>query len=240
MRRRSMFFMCLAMAFPLIAGEAWYFLPNYGQDVRGVETPRRGEGRFFETVPEPARRLLQPDGGLSFDRREKVAWRKAWFPHSGFARMMPEKNVFGWYGHEFGIPAGLAGLDLWLDLGIVDDADETFVNGVMVGKTGVVPGGSVWQEDRLYRVPSAGLNVYGDNFIAVHVWSSRMYLMYKPSGTEVISPSWVPIKKIQWSCHGAANFVTNEWLLSMNSRGSVENIIDAVIHPNWEKIVMNH
>ena len=48
------------------------------------------------------------------------------------------------------------------------------------------------------------------------------------------------IKKIQWSCHGAANFVTNEWLLSMNSRGSVENIIDAVIHPNWEKIVMNH
>ncbi|MBR6075372.1 MAG: hypothetical protein IKP87_08710, partial [Victivallales bacterium] len=28
------------MAFPLIAGEAWYFLPNYGQDVRGVETPQ--------------------------------------------------------------------------------------------------------------------------------------------------------------------------------------------------------
>ena len=40
MRRRSMFFMCLAMAFPLIAGEAWYFLPNYGQDVCGVETPQ--------------------------------------------------------------------------------------------------------------------------------------------------------------------------------------------------------
>ena len=187
MRRRSMFFMCLAMAFPLIAGEAWYFLPNYGQDVRGVETSHRGEGRFYEAVPEPAWRLLQPDGGLSFDRREKVAWRKVWFPHGGFARMMPEKNVFGWYGHEFGIPAGLAGLDLWLDLGIVDDADETFVNGVMVGKTGVVPGGSVWQEDRLFRVPSAKLNFHGDNFIAVHVWSSRMYLMYKPSGTEVIS-----------------------------------------------------
>ena len=36
---------------------------------------------------------------------------------------------------------------------------------------------------------------------------------------------------MSWRSH----FVTNEWLLSMNSRGSVENIIDAVIHPNWEK-----
>ena len=163
--------MCVAMAFPLIAGEAWYFLPNYGQDVRGVETPHRGEGRFFESLPEPARHLLQPDGGLSFDRREKVAWRKAWFPHSGFARMMPDNNVFGWYGCEFSIPAILAGLDLWLDLGIVDDADETFVNGAMVGRTGAVPGGSAWQEDRLYRVPFTRLNLYGDNFMAVHVWS---------------------------------------------------------------------
>lgn len=92
--------------------------------------------------------------------------------------------------------------------------------------------------DMAVDTPSCPLRNY--DIEATHEFHAEMYLMYKLSGTEVISPSWVPIKKIQWSCHGAANFVTNEWLLSMNSRGSVENIIDAVIHPNWEKIVMNH
>ena len=50
MGRWNIFSACVAMAFPLIAGEAWYFLPNYGQDVRGVETLRRKVGDAIKQI----------------------------------------------------------------------------------------------------------------------------------------------------------------------------------------------
>ncbi|MBR4418102.1 MAG: hypothetical protein IKS67_15085, partial [Victivallales bacterium] len=62
------------------------------------------------------------------------------------------------------------GVDMLADLGIIDDADETFVNSHRVGGLGKVPDGSAWQKDRLYRI-SAGLLADGDNLLAVHVWS---------------------------------------------------------------------
>ena len=65
----------------------WYFLPNFGEDVRGVE--RVAAGRFHETIPGVAERLLSPDGGLSPDQREQVRWHVAAFPHRGFVDMMP-------------------------------------------------------------------------------------------------------------------------------------------------------
>lgn len=62
------------------------------------------------------------------------------------------------------------GWDVIVDLGIIDDADETFMNGTRVGGMGRVPDGSAWQSDRLYRVPGHLLNRYF-NYLAVHVWS---------------------------------------------------------------------
>ncbi|MBR6058454.1 MAG: hypothetical protein IKP58_09840 [Victivallales bacterium] len=160
---------CL-LALRATAGVApWYFLPNFGEDIRGVE--RVAAGRFHETIPGVAERLLSPDGGLSSDQREQVRWHEARFPHRGFVDMMPQQKAFGWYAHAFGVPQQFTGLDLLLDLGIIDDADETFVNGVRVGGLGKVPGGSAWQADRLYRLPSSKINYFGDNLAAVHVWS---------------------------------------------------------------------
>ena len=160
---------CL-LALRATAGVApWYFLPNFGEDIRGVE--RVAAGRFHETIPGVAERLLSPDGGLSPDQREQVRWHEAAFPHRGFVDMMPQQKAFGWYAHAFGVPQQFTGLDLLLDLGIIDDADETFVNGVRVGGLGKVPGGSAWQADRLYRIPASKINCFGDNLAAVHVWS---------------------------------------------------------------------
>ena len=160
---------CL-LALRATAGVApWYFLPNFGEDIRGVE--RVAAGRFHETIPSVAERLLSPDGGLSPDQREQVRWHEATFPHRGFVDMMPQQKAFGWYAHAFGVPQQFAGMDLLLDLGIIDDADETFVNGRRVGGLGKVPGGSAWQTDRLYRVPASSVNAFGDNLLAVHVWS---------------------------------------------------------------------
>ena len=135
----------------------WYFLPTFGHDVRWVQGFADG---YFATartpppLPPQTRFLLFADSGLTAAERRLVHWHEVEFPHGDFMRIMPGRDVFGWYVHAFDIPKWLSGLDVVMDLGVIDDADETFVNGTFVGSTGRVPGGSVWQKDRRYRVPA--------------------------------------------------------------------------------------
>ena len=137
-----------------LSGEAilacqWHFLPTFHEAVRGVEMEAVGEGGFFAALPTPARRLLAEGTPLTEAQRKELRWRPASFPHRDFVRLMPKNKVHGWYGCLFDVPQELAGRDLLLDLGVIDDADETYLNGFRIGGMGAVPGGSAWQSDRL-------------------------------------------------------------------------------------------
>ena len=149
----------------LVKAAPWYFLPTFGHDVRWVQgfadgyfatasTPPPHRAGTPTGLPPQARFLLFADSGLTATERRLVHWHEVEFPHEDFMRIMPGRDVFGWYVHAFDIPKWLSGLDVVMDLGVIDDADETFVNGTFVGSTGRVPGGSVWQKDRRYRVPA--------------------------------------------------------------------------------------
>ena len=58
-----------------------------------------------------------------------------------------------------------------MDLGVIDDADETYLNGTSIGFTGSIPKRSAWQKDRLYRVPAEKVKP-ARNYLAVQVWSN--------------------------------------------------------------------
>ncbi|MBQ9367724.1 MAG: hypothetical protein IJT83_08080 [Victivallales bacterium] len=148
----------------------WHFLPTFQEAVRGVEAEAVGERDFFASLPTSARRLLAEGTPLTEAQRKELHWRPASFPHRDFVRLMPENKVHGWYGCLFDVPPELAGRDLLLDLGIIDDADETYLNGSRIGGTGTVPGGSAWQSDRLYRISAERVKSQR-NYLAVHVWS---------------------------------------------------------------------
>ncbi len=160
----------LAAALLATAREAWHFLPTFNHDIRGIEARPAKDKSFSETIPASTQKLLKPDSGLTEKQRKEIHWHPTSFPHQDFVRLMPERRVFGWYGCQFDVPEALAGMDVLVDLGIIDDSDETFLNGRLVGKTGKVPDGSAWQADRLYRVP-AELLESERNYLAVHVWS---------------------------------------------------------------------
>lgn len=83
---------------------------------------------------------------------------------------MPEHHVFGWYVHPFKWPPIFHGLDANIRLGVIDDADETYVNGTLIGKSGVISGSSAWQQERHYLLPSANISPHS-NLLACHVWS---------------------------------------------------------------------
>lgn len=73
----------------------------------------------------------------------------------------------GWYRYAVNIPADWAGKELKLSLGAVDDCDETFFNGSMIGSTGTNVE-NYWAVPRNYKVPG-NLVKAGRNVIAVRV-----------------------------------------------------------------------
>jgi len=67
-----------------------------------------------------------------------------------------------WFRRTVDLPAGWAAEDLTLYLGAIDDADSTWVNGVLVGHT------NSYNTERVYTVPASALRP-GRNVISVRV-----------------------------------------------------------------------
>ena len=116
---------------------------------------------------------------------------------------------FAWYRTRFQLPkqgdAKTDRRDLFLELGKIADADETFVNGVRVGQTGELSLGGRGdpQAYRRYRVPSETLNWGGENVVAVRVlgsggiWSvrrSRPPRIWVAEG----APRWWTVVVVNW------------------------------------------
>ncbi len=87
---------------------------------------------------------------------------------------------FAWYRIHAVIPSSMKkGVTdkILLDIGPVDDVDETYLNGHFVGKTGTTPFDpegyqGEWQVPRKYIVPASWVNWDGENVIAVRVYNS--------------------------------------------------------------------
>ena len=115
----------------------------------------------------------------------------------------PDYDGDAWYRTRFTLPAApdarqLAALHL--DLGKVDDVDETFVNGVRIGGT------SGWRSYRRYAVPAAALNWGGENVLAVHVTDSGgpgglwSVTRDRPASTWIVegAPRWWTLALVNW------------------------------------------
>ena len=147
----------------------WLFLPTFQHTVRGIE--KLDASCLHDHVPAPTD-VKPPLTSLTFTPRQlsNLHWHRVTFPHSDFVQLMPEHHVFGWYVHPFKWPPIFHGLDANIRLGVTDDADETYVNGTLIGKSGVISGSSAWQQERHYLLPSANISPHS-NLLACHVWS---------------------------------------------------------------------
>ena len=94
---------------------------------------------------------------------------------------------FAWYRVAVNVPESWNGEPLQLDLGRIDDADETFFNGTRIGGMGGLRagGGTAWNQERTYAVPAELVKPGEWNRISVRVldtggnggiWSGRQVL----------------------------------------------------------------
>jgi hypothetical protein len=116
---------------------------------------------------------------------------------------------FAWYRTRFELPKPSDGKterrNVFLELGKIADADETFVNGVKVGQTGDLSQGGRGEAQayRRYRVPTETLNWGGENVVAVRVlgsggiWSVRRG---RPPRAWVAegAPRWWTVVIVNW------------------------------------------
>ncbi|MEM7789163.1 MAG: beta galactosidase jelly roll domain-containing protein [Bacteroidota bacterium] len=108
----------------------------------------------------------EPDADVS-------RWDSLRVPAMWDAQGYNDYDGFAWYRTTVALGPEAARQDLVLVLGTIDDLDQTFVNGVEVGRTGDLDGmeveGTEWLVERAYPVPE-GLLRAGDNTVAVRVF----------------------------------------------------------------------
>jgi beta-galactosidase len=127
------------------------------------------------------------EGEWKFSKGDNMQWKEpgfndrswqivelpsTWDDHSNYTT----DNVYGWYRRELVVPPDLKGKDIYINVGKIDDADETYFNGVKVGGMGSFPPDytSAWDIFRYYKVPGDIINYGGKNTIAVRVFDGIM------------------------------------------------------------------
>jgi len=134
--------------------------------------PALVSGTDVFTIAGPWRFRTGDDARYGAREYDEEAWETIPVPERWERAGHPGYDGFAWYRCRFSLPVAAAGRTAYLELGKIDDVDETFVNGVEVGQTGAFPPGyrSERQAFRRYRVPADALNWGGDNVLAVRVY----------------------------------------------------------------------
>ncbi len=164
--------------------ESWVSLDRL-QNVMGFESHAKrlfatgfDEGKINQLYEDERAEWMQEifgnDHGLEQGNIDKALWAAADFDDTGWSQTtQPEiwngelKDFDGiaWMRRVVEVPAALAGKDLKLELGAIDDEDITYWNGQRVGMT------AGWNKNRNYTVP-AKLVKAGKNVLTVRVYDT--------------------------------------------------------------------
>ena len=131
--------------------------------------PERVQSVYEESLAEWERQFLTKDQGLrNADIRspkwnaETDGWQTMSLPALWEGQGLPGFDGVAWFRRVVDVPADLAGKDLKLNLGMIDDEDKTYWNGEMVAE------GSGFNQQRQYTVPGRLVKA-GQNVILVRV-----------------------------------------------------------------------
>lgn len=116
-----------------------------------------------------------------FSFGDNPAWSAPDFEDKGWmqqqlAKSYTKDSSYAWYRIRITIPSSLKTKDsrgLKLMLGKIDDADQTWFNGQLIGRTGSFPPAyeTQWEKQRLYIIPENLVQWDKENVIAVRIYN---------------------------------------------------------------------
>ena len=103
-------------------------------------------------------------------------WNEIFVPSAWEDEGYPGYDGYAWYRKHFRLPAGTEKKVLYLRLGCADDVSEVYLNGELIGITGSFPPDFItaYNTEIVLSIPQNGLNVSGDNVIAVRVYDDGL------------------------------------------------------------------
>lgn len=112
------------------------------------------------------------DGDWAAPNYNDSDWDEIKVPDSWENQGYDDYNGYAWYRKTFKWDKFEMNIPLFLLIGNIDDADEVYLNGEFLGKTGAFPPNFVskWGEQRVYRIPTGKLRNNVTNTIAVRVY----------------------------------------------------------------------
>lgn len=131
--------------------------------------------------------LINLSGFWKFHSSDSLVWASPDFDDADWDSLLvpcfwehqgyPKLNGFAWYRKNIYLPDTYSSLELMLVAGKINDIDEIYFNGVLIGKTGSVHplvseinGLSTWRIERFYEIPSKLIKWNEQNVIAVRVY----------------------------------------------------------------------
>jgi hypothetical protein len=109
---------------------------------------------------------------LKFDDRN---WDKIRVPSRWEEAGYPGYDGYAWYRKRFFLPGDLQNNELILQLGRIDDVDQVYLNGELIGFTGIFPPlfRSAFDMQREYVLPAKLLKWNQENVLAVRVFDEK-------------------------------------------------------------------
>lgn len=103
-------------------------------------------------------------------------WDKIWVPSAWENQGYYGYDGYAWYRTSFVMPERAKYRNLVLRLGNIDDVDEVYFNGKLIGRTGSFPPGykTAYYADRRYVIPASYVNFGQQNIIAVRVFDAEL------------------------------------------------------------------
>ncbi len=127
---------------------------------------------FSQTIPFESSWRFKPGDDSTYSRSEcnDAAWELIKVPSSFETQGYPNLDGYVWYRVHFKVPKNLKNAQYYVLPGKIDDVDATYLNGVLIGRTGKFPpdAASEWNTQRAYKVP-AGL-LKEQNVLAIRVF----------------------------------------------------------------------
>lgn len=107
-------------------------------------------------------------------------WEKIDVPSNWESEGYEDYDGYAWYRLEFTLPQNLSSDDLYLSLGKIDDIDDVYLNGELIGnvydlKKSTFYRGSGWEYSarRIYKIKEGLLKKTGTNTLAVRVYDGQ-------------------------------------------------------------------
>lgn len=103
-------------------------------------------------------------------------WEKVYVPSSWENQGFHGYDGYAWYRTTFQLESGFSSNDLYLVLGYVDDVDQTFINGKLIGISGGFPPNyrTAYNAFRKYYISQEYLNKEGENVISIKVYDDEL------------------------------------------------------------------